>query len=223
MTMNDVQIRSLVLDACHGLAASGCGNTIGGHVSMRVPGRDLYWTNVLDRALEEMGDEDLLLVDFDGHVVDGDRPISPGIDFHQGIYKHRPEINGIVHTHGQWGTTQAAFCRPFRMYHNLATYFHNRIAVSPDDTIEAIAPVLGENIAVMIPWHGAITIGTTLPEAAALHITYEYAARIDVRLAGTDTPEIPEDACVRLQALLQKANYLELTWDLMLRRATAAP
>lgn len=221
--MIDAQIRSLILDACHGLGASGCGNTIGGHVSMRVPGRDLYWTNVLDLALDEMGEDDLLLVDFDGRVVEGNRPISPGIDFHQGIYMQRPEINAVVHTHGPWGTTQAAFCRPLRMYHNLSTYFHKRIAVSPDDTIEAIAPVLGENIAVMIPWHGAITIGRTLPEAAALHVTYEYAARLDVRLAATDAPEIPEEACARLQTLLGKANYLDHTWSLMLRRAKAAP
>jgi len=221
--MNDTQIRSLILDACHGLAASGCGNTIGGHVSMRVPGRDLYWTNVLDLALDEMGEDDLLLVDFDGKVIDGNRPISPGIDFHQGIYKLRPEINAVVHTHGPWGTTQAAFCRPLRMYHNLSTYFHNRIAVSPDDTIEAIGPVLGDNIAVMMPWHGAITLGRTVPEAAALHVTYEYAARLDVRLAQTDAPEIPEDACARLQVLLAKADYLTHTWELMRRRAQAAP
>lgn len=221
--MNDKQIRQLVLDACHGLAASGCGNTIGGHVSMRVPGRDLYWTNALDRALDEMEDDDLLLVNFDGKVVEGNRPISPGIDFHQGIYQQRLEINGVVHTHGPWGTTQAALCRPVRMYHNLSTYFYNKVGVSPDDTIEAIAPVLGDNVAIMIPWHGAITIGKTLPEAAALHVTYEYAARLDVKLAATEAPEIPADACDRLQALLSKANYLDLTWELMLRRAKASP
>lgn len=221
--MNDTELRSLILEACHGLAASGCGNTIGGHVSMRVPGRDLYWTNVLDLSLDEMGEDDLLLVDFDGRVVEGNRPISPGIDFHQGIYMKRPEINAVVHTHGPWGTTQAAFCRPLRMYHNLSTYFHNRIAVSPNDTIEAISPVLGDNIAVMIPWHGAITLGRTLPEAAALHVTYEYAARLDVRLSQTDAPEIPEDACTRLQGLLAKADYLTHTWELMRRRAKAAP
>jgi L-fuculose-phosphate aldolase len=220
--MNEKEIRSQILDACHGLAASGLGNIIGGHVSIRVPGKDLYWTNVLDLAFEEMGEDDLLLVDFDGRIVEGNRPISPGIDFHQGIYKLRPDINAIVHTHGEWGTTQAAFCRPLKMYHNLSTYFYKRIAVSPDDTIEAIGPVLGQNIAVMMPWHGAITLGRTIAEAAALQVTYEYAAKLDVRLADRDAPEMPEDACARLQVLLGKADYLELTWDLMRRRARGA-
>ena len=219
--MDETAIRANLLEACHALGASGLGDIIGGHVSIRVPGEPLYWTNVLDRAFEEMDEDDLLLVDFDGKVVQGNRPISPGIDFHQGIYRLRPEINGIVHTHGEWGTTQAALCRPLRMHHNLSTYFFDRIAVSPDDTIEAIGPVLGQAIAVMMPWHGAITLGKTVAEAAALHVTYEYAAKLDVRLAATDAPEIPEDAAQRLQVLLGKANYLELTWDLMRRRAAA--
>lgn len=217
--MDEKSIRANLLETCHALGASGLGGIIGGHVSIRVPGEPLYWTNVLDRAFEEMDEDDLLLVDFDGHVVQGNRPISPGIDFHQGIYRLRPEINGIVHTHGEWGTTQAALCRPLRMHHNLSTYFYDKIAVSPDDTIEAIGPILGQAIAVMMPWHGAITLGRTVAEAAALHVTYEYAAKLDVRLAAADAPEIPEDAAQRLQVLLGKANYLELTWDLMRRRA----
>lgn len=217
--MNDQEIRSHILDACHGLSASGLGNVIGGHVSMRVPGKELYWTNVLDLCFEEMAEEDLLLIDFDGNVLESSRPVSPGIDFHQGIYKQRPEINAIVHTHGEWGTAQSALCRPLRMYHNLSTYFYNKIAVSPDDTLEAIGPVLKDNIAVMMPWHGAICLGRTIGEATALMATYEYAAKLDVRLSGTDAPEMPAEACARQQVLLGKATYLELTYDLMLRRA----
>lgn len=217
--MNDQQIRSHILDACHGLAASGLGNVIGGHVSMRVPGKDLYWTNVLDLCFEEMGEEDLVLIDFDGKVVESTRPVSPGIDFHQGIYMKRPEINAVVHTHGEWSTAQSALCRPLKMYHNLSTFFYEKIAVSPDDTLEAIGPVLKDNIAVMMPWHGAITIGKTIWEATALMATYEYAAKLDVRLSGTNAPEMPPEACARQQVLLGKATYLQLTYELMLRRA----
>jgi L-fuculose-phosphate aldolase len=217
--MNDQQIRSHLLDSCHGLAASGLGNVIGGHVSMRVPGKALYWTNVLDLCFEEMAEEDMVLLDFEGNVLESTRPVSPGIDFHQGIYKLRPEINAIVHTHGEWGTAQAALCRPLKMHHNLSTYFYQKIAVSPDDTLEAIGPVLKDNIAVMMPWHGAIMLGKTIQEATGLMATYEYAAKLDVRLSGTDAPEMPPEACARMQVLLGKAAYLERTYELMLRRA----
>src|SRR4051812_38103437 len=69
--MTDQGLRTQVLDACHGLAASGMGDTVGGHVSARVPGEQLYWTNVLDLSFEELTEDDLLLLDFEGNVVDG--------------------------------------------------------------------------------------------------------------------------------------------------------
>src|SRR3546814_13634992 len=80
----------------------------------------------------------------------------------------RPEINSVVHTHAHWMVTQSALGRPPRMWHNLSGYFFNKVAMSPDDTIEAISPVLGDNIAIIMPWHGSITLGKTVGEAAAL-------------------------------------------------------
>jgi ribulose-5-phosphate 4-epimerase/fuculose-1-phosphate aldolase len=220
--MNVHRLRDDVLQACHGLAASGMAGYIGGHVSVRVPGEQCYWTNVLDRALEEMTTDDLLLVNFEGQVIEGARPISPGIDFHQLIYKRRPEINAVVHTHAFWSTAQSAFCRPPKMWHNLSTYFRNNVAMSPDDTIEAIDPVLKQNIAIVMPWHGAITLGRTIGDAAALHKTFEYACQLDVTLAQTDAVVMPDDSCERIQVLLGRANYLQLTWELMCRKGRLA-
>jgi ribulose-5-phosphate 4-epimerase/fuculose-1-phosphate aldolase len=222
MTASD-DLRAQVLEACHGLAAYGLGPGIGGHVSVRVPGKEQYWTNVLDRTFEEMTLEDIVLLDFDGNVVEAGRPVSPGIGFHPGIYRLRPEAGAVVHTHGYWVTAQSAFARPPRTFHNLATYFHDRVAVAPDDEIESIAPALRENdIAIVIPWHGAITIGKDLGEAAALHVTFDYACRLDVMLAGTDAPPMPDEHGRAIQKLLAKANYLELTWDLIRRKAKRA-
>ncbi|MDB5726479.1 MAG: Ribulose-5-phosphate 4-epimerase and related epimerase and aldolase, partial [Novosphingobium sp.] len=193
--MNDQQLRSKILEACHALGAAGLGDTIGGHVSMRVPGKTLYWTNVLDRCFEEMTEQDLVLIDFDGNVLESSRQVSPGIDFHQCIYIRRPDINAVIHTHGEWGTAQSAFCRPIKMHQNLCTYFYDKIAISPDDTIEAIEPALRDDtVAVMMPWHGAIMMGKTLEDAAALMVTYEYAAKLDVRLSGSDAIEMPPEA-----------------------------
>jgi L-fuculose-phosphate aldolase len=209
-----------VLDACHALAVYGLGSGIGGHVSIRVPGKNLYWTNALDRAFEEMAIEDILLMDFDGGLVSGNRDVSPGIGFHPGIYKLRPDVNAIVHTHGYWITAQSAFGRPPKVFHNLATYFYGKTAVCPDDEIESIAPALkSSDIAIVIPWHGSITIGSSMGEAASLHATLDYIARLDVTLSDTSAPVMPHDVCERIQVLLAKADYIEKTWDLMQRKA----
>lgn len=215
--------RKQVLDACHALAAYDLGPGIGGHVSVRVPGQDCYWVNALDRAFGEMTLNDIVLADFDNNVLEADRIISVGIGFHPGIYKLRPDVGAIVHTHGYWVTAQSAFGRPPLSWHNLSTYFHGRTAVAPDDEIEAIAPAMkDDDIAIVIPWHGAITMGPDIGSAAARHATFDYACRLDVTLSATSAQPMPDDHLDAIKRLLTKTNYHELTWDLMQRRAADA-
>ena len=218
--MSDNELRHEVLDACLALGARGMGGVIGGHVSARVPGQETFWTNVLDRAFEEMTIEDIVLLDFDGSVLDGGRGVSPGIGFHPGIYQMRADLNAVVHTHGFWVTAQSAFNRPPKMWHNLCTYFYQRTAVAPDDTLESIAAAIGpDDVAIIIPWHGAITAGVDLAEAVALHATFEYTAHLDVTMASTDAQPMPEESCEKMHRLVQTADYLNHTYDLMIRGA----
>jgi ribulose-5-phosphate 4-epimerase/fuculose-1-phosphate aldolase len=218
-SMDHAHLRDDVLAACHALAAYELGTGIGGHVSVRVPGRDQFWTNVLDRCFEEMTEEDIVLLDFEGNLLEGGRGVSPGIGFHPGIYSLREDVGAVVHTHGFWITAQSGFARPPRMWHNLCTYFSERTAVAPDDSIESIAPALKDtDVAIVIPWHGAITVGRTLGEAAALHQTLDYAARLDVTMSKTSAEPMPDEACLRIRALVESADYLEHTWQLMKRR-----
>ena len=218
----DTRYRDQVLDACHGLAAYGLGSGIGGHVSVRVPGEELYWSNALDKTFEEMTVDDMLLIDFDGKLVNSARDISPGIGFHQGIYKLRPDVGAVVHTHGFWITAQSAMARVPRNLHNMSTYFHKRTAIAPDDEIESIAPAMkDDDVAIIIPWHGSITLGADIVDAAALHVTLDYCCRLDVTVPET-APLMPDDHAVAIQKLLKRANYLSKTWDLMCRRAKRA-
>src|SRR3546814_20053887 len=108
----------------------------------------------------------------------------PGIDFHQLIYSMRPEINSVVHTHAHWMVTQSALGRPPRMWHNLSGYFFNKVAMSPDDTIEAFSSVLGDNIAIIMPWLGSITMGKPGGEAGALPAPLEQPGREPGRERG---------------------------------------
>lgn len=217
------EYRMQVLEACHALAAYDLGPGIGGHVSVRVPGQEAYWVNALDRAFGEMTVDDIVLLDFDNNVLKADRTVSVGIGFHPGIYRLRPDVGAIVHTHGYWVTAQSAYARPPQPWHNLSTYFHDRTAVAPDDEIEAIAPAMKDgDIAIIIPWHGAITIGDDIGSAAARHVTFDYACRLDVTLSDTSAKPMPDDHLRQIKKLLTKTNYHELTWDLMRRRAARA-
>jgi L-fuculose-phosphate aldolase len=144
------------------------------------------------------------------------------LTFHHGIYKQRPDVHAIVHTHGFWLTAQSAFGRPVRTLHNLTTYFHGRTCISTSDDFTAIGPALADDdVAIIIPWHGAITVGKDLGDAAALHVTLDYAARLDVTMPAT-TPEMPEAVREELARVLRRANYLDLTWNLIKRKGVDA-
>lgn len=105
------------------------------------------------------------------------------------------------------------------MWHNLCTYFWEKTAIAPDDTIEAIAPALRQtDVAIIIPWHGAITVGSDVGEAVALHATFAYAAQLDVTLSATQAEPMPVAQCAHVRALIEQADYLTLTWELMKRK-----
>ena len=200
-----------------GLAAHGYGGGIGGHVSVRAEGADSYCINAFDRTFGEMTPDDVLEVDFSGKVLSGDRMVSLGVDFHSGIYGLRPDVQSIVHTHGTWITAMTAFQRPPKMWHSLSAFFFEDCVMSPDDSFENIAPALGQKSTVLIPWHGAITVASSLGRAAALHDTLEYAARLDVTLAPTDASPLPDEVCPKIRALVERATYLDETWELLRR------
>ena len=220
--MGETAVKVQVLEAIHGLAAYGLGPGIGGHVSMRVPGAAQFYINAFDRSFEDMRLQDIALLDMDGTVLECETHVSPGLTFHHGIYRQRPDVGAIVHTHGFWMTAQAAFGRPVRCLHNLATYFEGRTCVSPSDDFAAIGPALrAHDVAIVIPWHGVITVGNGIAEAAALHVTYDYAARLDVTLPA-DTPVMPPTWRDDVVRVLGGTNYLELTWNVIRRRGADA-
>lgn len=210
-------VREEIALACRGLAAHGCGGGIGGHVSVRPLGADTYFINAFDRTFGEMTPDDVLEVDAQGRVLSGGRMVSLGVDFHSGIYGLRSDVNAIVHTHGAWITAQTAFNRPPKMWHNLCTFFWGDCVMSPDDSFESIAPALGHASTVLIPWHGAITVGASLGRSAALHDTLEFTARLDVTLAPTEASPLPDELVPGIRALVERATYLEETWQLLRR------
>ena len=212
-----------IVIACQALGLHGCGSGIGGHVSMRAPVENAIWINAFDRTLAEITIDDVLLIDFDGNVLEGNREVSIGVDFHPGIYNEREDVNAIVHTHGPWGTALAGLARPLKIRANLACFFHNDQVLSPDDSFASIGPVIGDANTVIIPWHGCITVGTTIGRATALHATFEDMARLDVLLESSNAPELPIEWRDHLKDLVDtKAGYLEQTWDLMKRKVAAA-
>jgi L-ribulose-5-phosphate 4-epimerase len=90
-------------------------------------------------AYEAMKAEDMVVVDLDGKVVDGELKPSSDLATHLKLYKAFPEIGGIVHTHSQWATSWAQAGRSIPAYGTThADYFHGEIPCTRKLTEEEV-------------------------------------------------------------------------------------
>ena len=88
-------------------------------------------------SYETMTAADMVVVDLDGNVVDGDLRPSSDTPTHLALYRAFPEIGGVVHTHSTYATAwaQAGIDLP-NIGTTHADYFHNAVPCTPDMTRE---------------------------------------------------------------------------------------
>src|SRR5215210_9125055 len=79
-----------------------------GNVSARVPGHDLLVIKPSGVGYDELAPEAMVVTDLDGQLVDGDRSPSSDTAAHAYVYKHMPQVGGVVHSHSTYATAWAA-------------------------------------------------------------------------------------------------------------------
>lgn len=82
----------------------------GGNLSIRLARGDAVVIKPSGVGFAECSEDNLQVVDLEGHVIDGDPSLKPSKDmpFHVGIYRVRSDVNGIVHVHSPWATAWAS-------------------------------------------------------------------------------------------------------------------
>jgi L-ribulose-5-phosphate 4-epimerase len=83
-----------------------------GNVSARDPETNLVVIKPSGIRFEHLTPETMVVVDIDGHLVEGDYKMSSDTASHCFIYRHMPEVNGVVHTHSRYATAFAVAGRP---------------------------------------------------------------------------------------------------------------
>ncbi|MRS03905.1 L-ribulose-5-phosphate 4-epimerase [bacterium] len=131
----------------------------------------------------EMKSTDMVVVDLDGRVVEGNLKPSSDTASHLYIYRHRPDVGGIVHTHSRYATAFAALGRSIPcVLTAIADEFGGPIPCGPFALIggEQIGKVVVENIgissAILLKNHGVFTIGKTGMEAVKSAVMIEDVA-----------------------------------------------
>ena len=139
-----------------------------GNVSARVPGHDLLVIKPSGVTYDQLTAESMVVTDFDGRLVEGDHSPSSDTAAHAYVYRHMPDVGGVVHTHSTYACAWAALRRPVPcVLTMMADEFGGEIPIGPfaligDDSIgRGIVNTLRESrsSAVLMANHGPFTIG----------------------------------------------------------------
>ena len=157
-----------------------------GNVSGRVPGHDLMVIKPSGVSYDELTPESMIVCDLEGVVLEGDLSPSSDTAAHAYVYRHMPEVGGVVHTHSAYACAWAARGEPVPcVLTAMADEFGGEIPVGPfaligDDSIgRGIVETLSghRSAAVLMRSHGVFTIGRDARAAVKAAVMCEDAAR----------------------------------------------
>ncbi|MER5268880.1 L-ribulose-5-phosphate 4-epimerase [Actinosynnema sp. NPDC002837] len=157
-----------------------------GNISARVPGQDLMVIKPSGVSYDELTPEAMVVTDLHGTLVEGDYSPSSDTAAHAYVYRHMPEVGGVVHTHSPYATAWAARGEPIPcVLTMIADEFGGDVPVGPfaligDDSIgQGIVETLrgSRSPAVLMRNHGPFTIGKDARAAVKAAVMVEDVAR----------------------------------------------
>jgi L-ribulose-5-phosphate 4-epimerase len=167
-----------------------------GNVSGRDPEAGLVVIKPSGIRYEALTPENMVVVDLQGRVVEGAHKPSSDTLAHVYVYRHRPEINGVVHTHSSFATAWAAVGRPIPpVLTAISDEFGGPIPVGAyakigDDEIgREIIRSIGDSPAILMKNHGVFTIGKSAEAAVKAAVMVEDVARTVYFASQLGTPE----------------------------------
>ena len=191
-----------------------------GHMSCRLPGTDHVLINSGKSVRSALTADDIIEIDMDGKPVGTD--VVPPMEFHihTEIYRRRPDVNAVAHTHPLWSTLfsmagvavepvtmQAAVMGPVQ-------FFAKTASINQKPLAEELAAALGPHRVVMLQSHGAVVVGADVVETFVLAIYLEETARRQYLARALGTPQALSAAQVEtIGANLRKPHLLQKVWD----------
>ncbi len=178
----------------------------GGNISARDPETGLVAIKPSGVRYEDLTASTMVVVDLDGKVVEGGHKPSSDTASHLYIYRHRPDVNGVVHTHSRYATAFAAVGRSIPVYLTAqADEFGGEIpcagfALIGDEAIGAqVVESIGRSPAVLLKNHGVFTVGPSATAAVkAAIMTEDVAATVWAALQIGQPDVLPDDVVERL-------------------------
>ena len=222
------ELRRQVALGCRILDREDQGDLIWGHVSARDPQGRGIWMKASSLGFDEITAEDVILVSWDGEVLEGDRRRHVEYPIHTELMRAREDVGSVVHTHAPWSVAFASTQAPLRPISHEPTLFVPpevaRFTLTGDLIMTAelgaalAAVVAGRNAALMVH-HGIVACGGDVPAAVMTAVLLERACRANMRALASGGPKTWSDDA---EALAKRDHcyserQLRGAWDYLVR------
>lgn len=193
--------RQKIALTCRALFDAGHDSGLAGQITARAERPGTYYTQRLGLGFDEITEDNLLLVDEDLKVLEGSGMANPANRFHSWIYRARPDVQCIVHTHPFHIAALSMLETPLVVSQMDIAPLYDDCAFLPDwpgipvgnEEGEIITAALGQKKAILLAHHGHVVAGASIEEACSLAVLIERAAELQLTAMAAGTiAELPE-------------------------------
>jgi L-fuculose-phosphate aldolase len=222
-------LKELLIVAGQVLVAEGQDDFTRGHISMRLPDDPgLFFMKAHSIGLDEITTQNILTIDLEGNVVAATARRHSEVYIHSEIFKARPDVNCVIHTHPTYSIALTATGRPLKCYSQPGALFYEALGLYTD-TINLIrshamgagvARALGAGRAVLLKNHGVVVTGKTIEEAVIGTLMLENGAMVQLlaEAAGDPAPEFPRADIEKLKHDISQPEQFKINFDYLARR-----
>jgi L-fuculose-phosphate aldolase len=204
---NNWSVKERVALTCRILFAKGHDSGLSGQITTIADEPGTFITQQLGYGFDEITPSNLLTVDEDLNVLAGQGMPNPANRFHSWIYRARPDVRCIIHTHPIYTSALSMLEEPLKVSHMDACVLFDDVAFLPrwpgipvgNEEGEMISSTIGDKRALLLAHHGLVVVGSSIEEACVVAVQFERAAKLHMIAAAAGkiadiSPELASEA-----------------------------
>ena len=219
------EVKRQILDALFVLLNEGMFEKAFGHISARIPGTDLYCMighiHDSERTLFDITEDELIVIDADGNVLEGDMEPPGEFPIHTEVLRARPDVNCVVHCHPHWPVALSITQQDLLPVTYRGGIFWPRVKRHMDPTqIEtpekgrAVAADLGTGRALILTGHGVVCVGANIQQAAVVTVDLADTAKFQMEaMAAGQAHPIPDEIIAYRKDTPPDAEGFTAAWN----------
>src|SRR5215475_1621597 len=200
-----------------------------GHVSTRIPGRDAFVIQIGSTSRAEVSPDSMLVVNYDGNVLEGDGQPPSELPIHLEILRARPDVQSVLHSHMELAIAftmmEGVKLLPMRAR---ASRWKSGIPIDPDPSHiklpeqgRALARTLGPHHAVLMRAHGLCLVAESAQAlfVDAVHFKENATAQMQALQAGAKPIPLSEAEIEQIEKMEMRDWHIKKLWNYYTRHA----